>query len=159
MKPGDFVLEPPTDREGRAIASLAGGKYCHARLALEGDTTIEAVGDGVSIEPDVYEDDLAVSVPLSDAQRAALPAAAVEFLGLPYDTRAYWALGLAGIGWPPPYLRRDLGEPRAFTCAHFVVHVWREVGFDPFPGRRPQSITPGDLADVALREGWAALTL
>jgi hypothetical protein len=37
--------------------------------------------------------------------------------------------------------------------------VWRSVGFHAFTdGRLPQNVSPGDIADLALVNGWDATT-
>lgn len=157
-RPGDLVLEPPTDRRGRATASLGGGRYCHARIFTDDRLTVEAAADGARIEPHSYEGDLALSAPLTDEEREAIPAAAYDLVGTPYDNLALIPLALAGLGLRMPWLDRELVDRKRMTCAELVLRVWREVGFDPLPGVAAQSVTPGDLADVALRDHWPVYT-
>lgn len=156
MLPGDVILESPTDRYGRAVATFGASPYCHARLVVDYDgRTVEASGKGVVWEPDLYEGDLHVTAPLTAEQRREIVLAAEPLIGRPYSRGGLLALGLEGFGLGPAWLTRELDDPKRFTCAHLVAHVWKAVGFDPF-GRPAQSITPGDLADKALRDGWAA---
>lgn len=156
MRPGDFILEPPTDAYGRAVATLGGSRYNHVRLIVdETGRSVEAKAEGVAWTPDLYEGDLVVAAPLTAEQRRAIRAAAEPLIGLPYSRLGLLSLGLASFIPGPSWLRRERSEHRAFTCAHLVAHIWKAVGFDPV-GRPAQSVTPGELADLALRRGWDA---
>ncbi|MFD0044733.1 hypothetical protein ACFVGV_06035 [Pseudarthrobacter scleromae] len=154
MLPGDFVLEPPTDAYSRAVATLGGSRYNHVRLIVDyTGRSVEAVAGGVTWTPEVYQGDLLVAAPLTDDQRGAILAASEPLIGRPYSRAGLLSLGLASFAPGLPWLRRELAEHRAFTCAHLVAHIWKAVGFDPV-GRPAQSVTPGELADLALRRGW-----
>lgn len=157
MLPGDFILEPPGDRFGSLVAAVSQGRYCHVRLIAD-DAAASAEEDGVVWEDSFFEGDLAVSPPLTDEQRAGIQSAVQPLIGKPYSTFGMLAVGLARLGLRLPWLDRPLGDPPAVICSQLVVLAWRRVGFDPFPGRQPQDVTPGDLADVAFREGWPVYT-
>jgi hypothetical protein len=157
MLPGDVILEPPADAWGRLVASVDGARYCHVRI-MGADSAASAEDAGIVWEDRIFEGDLAISPPLTDEQRSKIQDELVPLIGRPYSRLGLVALGLARVGVKLPLLSREIPDPSAFICSQLAAHTWRRVGFDPFPGRPSQTITPGDLADVALREGWPVYT-
>ena len=161
MRPGDFILEPPEDRLGSLVAAVSGGRYSHVRLVVDEDgRTLSAQDEGAVWEDRVFEGDVLVSPPLTDAQRAMISTVAWRLHGTPYARLGFVLVGLARLGLRTPWLSRELDRPDRLICSQLVDLAWRRVGFHAFDdGRQPQDVTPGDLADLAFREGWDVYTL
>lgn len=161
MRPGDFVLETPEDRLGSIVAAVSGGRYSHVRLVVDEDgRTLSALDEGAVWEDMVYDGDLVVSPPLTDAQREQIAAVAQDLHGAPYARLGFVLVGLARLGLRTPWLSRELDRPDRLICSQLVDLAWRRVGFHAFDdGRQPQDVTPGDLADLAFRSGWPVYTL
>ncbi|MCZ9884652.1 hypothetical protein [Arthrobacter sp. B2a2-09] len=161
MRPGDFILESPTGLWGSVVASVSGGRYNHARLVVdESGRSLSAESDGAVWEPNTFEGDVVVSPPMTDAHRARIAAIADELVGTPYSRRGLVLVGLARLGLRTPWLSRELDRPGSLICSQLIDLSWRRAGFDAFAdGRQPQDVTPGDLADLAFRNGWDVYTL
>lgn len=161
MRPGDFILEPPTDLWGSLISAICGGRYSHVRLVVDDDGhTLSVEDDGAVWEPHLFEGDVLVSPPLTDEQRAKIAEIAAELHGAPYARLGFLAVGLARLGLRLPWLSRPMDRPRRLICSQLVALAWRRSGFEAFDdGRQPQDVTPGDLADLAFRSGWAVRKL
>jgi len=161
VRPGDFILETPEDLWGRIVASVSGGRYCHVRLVVDEDgRTLSAQDEGAVWEDRVFDGDLVVSPPLTDAQRDMISTVAWRLHGLPYSRRGLVLLGLARLGLRTPWISQELDRPDSLICSQLVDLAWRRVGFHAFDdGRQPQDVTPGDLADLAFRAGWDVYTL
>jgi hypothetical protein len=160
MLPGDIALYRPHGFVGRVICYVTRSRYCHVRLIVDADgTTVEANPPG-AFRGKVQEGDVVVSVPLTDEQRAKVPALAEALVDTPYGFLDVLVLGLAQFGLRLPFLRKRLGRTDRLFCSQLVDLVWGEVDFEAFDDKRlPQNVSPGDLADLAFASGWAATTI
>jgi hypothetical protein len=159
VRPGDVALYRPHNTLGRAVAVFDRSRYCHVRLIVNTDgTTVEADLKG-AIRGHVRDGDVIVTAPLTDAQRAQVPAVADTLLGTPYGFADIAALALAQLGIRLPSLSRRLDRYDRLFCSQLVDVVWQSVGFTAFDdGRLPQDVTPGDIADHALVNDWPTET-
>ena len=159
MKPGDVALYRPHNTLGATVAWLTRARYCHVRLIVdEAGHTVEADLKG-AIRGAVQKGDVIVTAPLTDAQRAAIPALAAGVVGTPYGFLDILALLLAAFGLRFRWLAHRVGRSDRLICSQLVDVVWQAAGFHAFDdGRLPQDVTPGDIADTALSTGWTAAT-
>jgi hypothetical protein len=157
MLPGDIALCHPDGWVGHDICFATRSRYCHVRLITDADgSTVEANPPG-AFRGRVQRGDVVVSVPLTDAQRAKVPALAGDLVGTPYGWLDVAALGLAQFGLQLPVLERRLARPDRLFCSQLVDVVWQSVEFHAFDdGRLPQNVTPGDLAELSFASGWKA---
>uniref|UniRef100_A0A9E7SI19 Nicotinamide mononucleotide transporter n=1 Tax=Arthrobacter phage SWEP2 TaxID=2945958 RepID=A0A9E7SI19_9CAUD len=160
MRPGDVVLTPASGGFGNIVSTVTWSRYSHVSLVVDHDgTTISANRSGAEWDG-IYEGDVVVSPPLSDVQRDLIHRAAVPLIGTPYGYRDVVALGLARMGFTSASLARQVERPDRLFCSQLVDLIWRRVGFHAFDdGRLPQAVTPGDIADLALRKGWDPVDL
>ncbi|MBX6387154.1 MAG: hypothetical protein IRZ07_29950 [Microbispora sp.] len=133
-------------------------RYNHVRLVVDTDGgVIEANPDGAD-RGHVHSGDVVVSPPLTDEQRARIPALAEALLGTPYGFLDVAALGLASLGFDVPSVRRRIIRPDRLFCSQLADLVLTQAGYQPFAdGRTPQAVSPGDFADLAFREGWPVI--
>jgi hypothetical protein len=159
MLPGDVALVRPGGWVGAGIDVVTTSRYCHIRLIVAEDgSTVEANPPG-AMRGRIQGGDVIVTAPLTDAQRAQVATTAAALIGIPYGWLDVAALGLAQFGIHPPGLSKRLGRPDRLFCSQLVDLVWRSVGFHAFTdGRLPQNVSPGDIADLALVNGWDATT-
>lgn len=157
MRPGDVALFRPDGFFGYVICFVTRSRYCHVRLIVDADgSTVEAEYTGAR-RGRVEDGDLIVSPPLADVQRAKIEAVAAPLVGIPYAWADIFALGIAQLGIRLPFLRKMISRPDRLFCSQLVDQVWRAVGYQAFDdGRLPQNVSPGDIADIAFRAGWAA---
>jgi hypothetical protein len=160
MRPGDAALYRPHNTLGEAIAAFTRSRYCHVRLIVDEDgSTVEADFKG-AIQGHVQDGDVIVSPPLTDAQRAIIPVVAEHLIGTPYGFLDIAALALASVGIRNRWLAARIARTDQLICSQLVDVVWQATGFHAFAdGRLPQDVTPGDIADTALSNGWTAQTL
>jgi hypothetical protein len=159
MRPGDVALYRPHNTLGAIVAWLTRARYCHVRLITTTDgQTVEADLKG-AIRGRVQPGDVIVSAPLTDAQRALIPVLAAAVVGTPYGFLDILALLLASFGLRFPALAARIERSDRLICSQLVDVVWQAAGFHAFAdGRLPQDVTPGDIADTALSNGWTAHT-
>lgn len=160
LRPGDVVLTPASGGIGNLIAAVTWSRYSHVSVVIDDEgNTVSANPDGAELDG-IFEDDVVISPPLTDAQRDGIRAAALDLLGTPYGRWDVFVLGLARLGFSSPSLAREVARPDRLFCSQLVDLVWRRVGFHAFDdGRLPQAVTPGDIADMALRKGWPPVDL
>lgn len=157
-RPGDFALSRSDGFVGAAIRVGTRSRYNHLRLVTSdrGDV-LESLGQGAT-PGKIRPGDVVVSVPLTDAQRAAVPAVATSLVGVQYSYVGVALLGLAqvGIHLPGPLADR-LRDPADLFCSQLWDEAVLRVGFHAFAdGRLPHNVSPGDLHDLAFRSGWPA---
>ena len=157
--PGDFAVVRPRSEVGDTIdimerlAGYAGGGFVHAFIAVEGFDIVEAEPHGAVCHPYHYDPNgvewSTGKIALTSAQRTAIVAAAMGYVGTPYSFLDYaaiaahrfhlWAPGLAG------YVR----STRHMICSQLVDQCYRDAGVELFhDGRLPQFVVPDDLAEL-----------
>jgi hypothetical protein len=136
-------------------------RYNHVRLVVSPHgAVVEARPRGAS-RGHVSHGDVVVRPPLTLAQRLQIPDIAASFVeangghGIPYGFLDVAALGLAQFGITLPSVKRRIRRPDRLFCSQLVDYAWTLAGFTAFTDERPeQDVSPGDLADLAFREGW-----
>jgi hypothetical protein len=156
MRPGDVALERGHTLVGFLIRLGTRSRVNHAKLVVSEDgRCLSANADGADYEY-VKPSDIIVSAPLTDDQRAMIPAIADHLAGTPYGYLDCAALGLAQLGITLPSVKRRLARPDRLFCSQLVDYAWQLVGFHAFNDLRPpQDVSPGDLADLAFTAGWS----
>jgi hypothetical protein len=159
VKPGDAALYRPHNPAGAIVALLTRARYCHVRLITDTTgATVEADLKG-AIVGRIQPGDVIVSPPLTDAQRAKIPAIAAGVVGTPYGFLDILALLLASFGLRFRWLAHRIERSDRLICSQLVDTVWHAADFDAFTDDRlPQDVTPGDIADLALANGWTTTT-
>jgi hypothetical protein len=144
---------------GHAVTWFDLSRYCHVRLVTSEDgATVEADLKG-AVRGRVRAGDVIVSPPLTDAQRALIGEAAAGLVGTPYGFPDIAALALKRLGIRLPGLNHRIERSDRLICSQLVDVVWQSVGFRGFDdGRLPQDVTPGDIADLSLADGWTSHT-
>lgn len=99
-------------------------------------------------------DVLYVSPPdLTGAQRQAICAAGMRYLGVGYSAVDYFALAAHRFHLPIPGLRRYVASSRRMICSQLVDQAYQDAGVHLFrDGRWPGFCTPADLAALLGRE-------
>lgn len=158
-KPGDVALTRSPSLVGWAIRLGTRSHYNHARLVVsEYGDVVEALSRGAS-RGVVRSDDVVVRPPMTDRERAEIPAIGESLLGTPYGFLDVAAIGLAQFGLVLPSVTRRIERPDHLFCSQLVDYAWTLAGFHAFDdGRVPQDVTPGDLADLAFRSGWTVVS-
>ena len=159
LLPGDVALARGSGIVDALIRWGTRSRYNHARLVVDGlGETVEALSSG-AIRRHVQLTDVIVRPPLTGKQRAAIPGIAASLVGTPYGFLDVAALGLAQFGITLPSVTRRIARPDRLFCSQLVDEAWREAGFHAFTdGRTPQDVSPGDLADLAFRDGWEVVS-
>lgn len=170
MLPGDIALFRPHNLVGRTIGVVTAARYCHVRLIVTPDGDTVEADFGGAVRGHVEPGDVIVTAPLTPVQRARIPAVAAAMVGIPYGFVDILALGLAQAGVRLPSLARRIARPDRLFCSQLVDLAWQGAGFHAFtpetdPGYRrtgrerlPQDVSPGDIADLAFVNSWAATT-
>lgn len=92
-------------------------------------------------------------VDLTEAQRAAVVAAARGIIGVPYSFADYLSLALAHFHIRPAWLKRYISSNRHMLCSQAVDYCYMQAGVHLFnDGRIPGDVTPADLAAL-IEEG------
>lgn len=156
--PGDIALHGSHTFIGLGIQFGTRSRFNHVRLVIdEQGNTVEAEPRGAS-RGVIVTTDVVVRPPLSLAQRRRIRGLADATLGTPYGFLDVAALGLAQFGLVLPGVKRRIVRPDRLFCSQLVDYVWTEAGYHAFDdGRVPQNVSPGDLADLAFREGWPVI--
>lgn len=91
-------------------------------------------------------------IPLTDAQRAAIVAAAKGYVGTPYSAADYFALAAHRLRLPGSRLLKGyVADSRHMICSQLVDQCYQDAGVKLFDdGRWPGYVTPGALADLIL---------
>jgi len=160
VRAGDFALARSEGFAGVVIRAVTFSPYNHVRLITsEHGDTLESLGQGAT-PGFVRPGDVVVSVPMSDEQRAMIPAIARSLHRTPYSYTGVILLGLARLGVirnPEGWLATRLRRRDDLFCSQLVDEAHLRVGWHNFTdGRLPHNVTPGHLADLAFRSGWPA---
>lgn len=163
LEAGDFGL---TKVSGPAGALIRFGQYLygnssefeHAFLILDNQEVLEAEPGGAIITPlSNYidrTDTVFIKVPLTDEQRVKANLAGRGLKGTPYSFLDYLALAMLHFHIRPKWLKDYVASDGHMICSQLVDEVELLVGYHMFDdGRAPQEVTPGGLADWAIRQG------
>jgi hypothetical protein len=162
FQPGDMALVHNSGFVSAAIRWGTRSRYNHVRLVtgISGNT-VEAQPQG-AVRGHVHPNDLVLRPPLlTSFQRAWIREAAAGFVlanhgkGIPYGFLDVAALGLAQFGITLPSVKRRIKSPDHLFCSQLYDYALSLAGYHLFTDdRTPQDVSPGDLADLAFREGW-----
>lgn len=156
MRPGDIALAVNSQAwYAYLICLFTRSRYSHVRLIVdESGRCVEAVAGGVRYGT-VMPGDVVIPAPLTDSQRETIRDWADQYIGIPYAWLDVVLLGLAQVGVRLPWLaRRRVERPDRLFCSQLIDLAWSDAGYDAFrDGRLPRNVSPGDLADLALRWG------
>jgi hypothetical protein len=154
-QPGDMALVHESGFVETGIQFGTRSRYNHVRLIVSPHgAVVEARPRGAS-RGHVSPGDVVVRPPLTLAQRLQIPDIAAGLLGTPYGFLDVAALGLAQFGITLPGVKRRIARPDRLFCSQLCDYAWSLAGFTAFTdGRTPQDVSPGDLADLAFRDGW-----
>ena len=153
--PGDVALVHESGFVETAIQFGTRSRYNHVRLIVDTKGhTVEAKPQGAA-RGRVQPGDVVARPPLSAEQRWRISDIAASLVGTPYGFLDVAALGLAQFGVTLPSVTRRVARPDRLFCSQLCDLAWSLAGFQAFAdGRVPQDVSPGDLADLAFREGW-----
>jgi len=131
--------------------------YEHAFVYLGGGQLVEAQPGGAELRPlSVYDGRPALwstgRYALTDAQRAAIAAAARGYIGVPYSAADYVALAAHRFHLPVgPLIKGYVASSRHMICSQLVDQCYLDAGVHLFSdGRWPGYVTPADLAKLLL---------
>ncbi|MEV8095907.1 hypothetical protein [Kitasatospora sp. NPDC085879] len=129
--------------------------YEHAFVYLGGGQLVEAQPGGAELRPlSVYDGRPALwstgRYALTDAQRAAIAAAARGYIGVPYSAADYVALAAHRFHLPVgPLIKGYVASSRHMICSQLVDQCYLDAGVHLFSdGRWPGYVTPADLAGL-----------
>jgi len=155
MQAGDIAMVKTTAIWGALIRVFTRSRYDHAVLILnDRGLAVEAVPSGARycyVQPE----DIVVSPPLTSDQRLVVRAKGHALIGTRYNFLDVGLLGLAQLGVRAEWLRKRLARADRLFCSQLIDLALQDAGYHLFEdGRLPQNVSPGDLADLAFREGW-----
>jgi hypothetical protein len=173
-EPGDFACVPvgglagPLISFGEWLNGSAFGHYDHAYIYVGNPAgrpparygyKAQAEPGGAQIRPlNSYADqDLGAlwstgKIALTPAQRDAIVAAALRYLGTPYSFLDYAALAAHRLGVPAPGLRSYIASTGHVICSQYDDQCYADAGVHLFTdGRWPGYVTPADLAALVTR--------
>lgn len=156
FRPGDVALVCHHNLYGEAIRLVTRARYNHARFVVdkEGGVVEALVRRGAS-RGQVQPGDLVLRPPLTDEQVARIPEIGERLVRTKYALADVAALGLARCGLMLPVVEERIKRPDRLFCSQLVDYGWELAGYHAFTdGRVPQNVDPGDIGDLALREGW-----
>lgn len=157
-QPGDLAVVRPRSLIGDDIdimERLAGyrGGFVHAFVAVEYPNIVEAEPHGAVCHPFHYDPHgiewSTGRIVLTPAERAAIVAAAMGYVGTPYSFLDYAAIAAHRFHLWAPGLAGYVTSTRHMICSQLVDQCYRDGGVELFePGRLPQFVVPDDLAEV-----------
>ncbi|WP_431679392.1 hypothetical protein [Kitasatospora sp. KL5] len=131
--------------------------YEHAFVYVGGGELVEAQPGGAELRPlSVYDRRSALwssgRYDLTDAQRAAIVAAARGYVGVGYSVADYFALAAHRFRLPVgPLIKNYVASSRHMICSQLVDQCYLDAGVHLFSdGRWPGYVTPADLAGLLL---------
>jgi uncharacterized protein YycO len=151
LEPGDVLLSTSLHWLSSAIKVGTRSPFSHAAIYWGRMSFLEAVGHGVcnfNVLASAVSDKRSVRVlRLSSRFAADIRTRAAEAASS-YIGREYWVEGAIKS---PFGLKSDQSLGRVF-CSHLVTQSFADAGVELCPGRRPEFVTPGDLAKSDLLE-------
>ena len=156
-QPGDFAVVRPRSLVGDDIdiaERLAGykGGFVHAFVAVDDGNIVEAEPHGAVCHPfhyDPYGVEWSTGrLVLTPAERSAIVAAAMGYVGTPYSFLDHAAIAAHRFHLWAPGLQRYVKSTRHMICSQLVAQCYADAGVDLFPGRWPGFVVPDDLAAI-----------
>lgn len=159
-QPGDFAV---TSVHGPVGFLISVGEWLNGSRFGHWDHAFVYVGDGQIVEAqpegarlaglDKYQGrPVAWStghVELTEAERAAVVAAARSFIGVPYSAADYFALALWHFRLRIPWARNVMASRKSMICSQLTDAAYAAAGVHLFDdGRQPGDVTPADLAQL-----------
>lgn len=147
-QPGDFAVVRTRGLVGWAIRLVTRSPWNHAVVFVTGTEIVEANPSGAARDRFRYVIAAFSSgiVDLTDAQRAAITARALELVGTPYGFLDLLSLGCLQYGIRPRFIRDRVRRCDRMVCSQLVDACYDAAGVHLFPdGRTPMDVTPGDL--------------
>lgn len=123
----------------------------HAGVYLPDGMIGEAETSGFRIVPNHYSTLITVPMDLTDAQRAAVPAAAKKLVGVPYNFIDIAALAISLITRTktPRLIERRLSRPDRLICSQACDQLMLNIGVHLYQdGRLPGEVTPADILQL-----------
>lgn len=163
---GDIGLVHVSGFAGRAIRfgqaiwgdNPAARGWEHAFIAVGDGTIIEAASQGAIRRPEseYAEDEVLWWTPqITDYlhRHDAGALVAPRFVGRPYNWLDYIALTGTRLHWTFSnwFINRACSD-RTVICSQLVAAAYADTGAQIIPGRPAWEVTPGDLAEAALRD-------
>lgn len=148
MLPGDYFVARTDTIPGWFIRLFTRSKWNHAGILVSHKRTVEAFGRRVRFgRPTAYRTVLWSGETLTEVQRQKIIVEAIGDVGKGYGWADIIALGLWtwGIRWA--WLDRIVANQKRLICSQLVAQCYADAGITLIPGKRPQQVTPGDLAD------------
>lgn len=144
MQAGDVVFMKPGGIIGRLVAKFDGSPYSHVAIAVSETHIAEAQGHTRSRVWPLYErDNMVLSLPLTEEQRAAIPVIAINHTGRWYDWRliAYYFMNRV--------LRLDTkaiwNSQNNLICSELVASVLHTAGYIPAVELKNKNVSPSEL--------------
>lgn len=165
-QPGDYGLwrTPWSGWAPRAVGGWLLGwlirwgtrsNFNHAVLYVGDGEVGESLGDGFVIHHDRELDAYVWStgaVPVTDAERVKIVAAAHAMQGVPYGYLDILALALSTRGLCFKWAFDRIARTDTSICSQAVARCWDEAGIELVAGKLACEVTPGDLDDVRLHK-------
>lgn len=164
VQPGDFAVIPVSGPVGKLISIgefLDGsgfGDYDHAEIYVGNNQTLGAYPGGAALV-DLPQDQSGWlwstgHITLTDAERTAIVANAMECKGIPYSSLDYFALAAHRLHIPAPLLKEYIASTKHLICSQLVDLCYNNAGVHLFNDNRwPGYVTPADLAAVINSNG------
>jgi cell wall-associated NlpC family hydrolase len=151
MLPGDFAVVATGGWAGWLIRLVTRARVNHAMIYVGDHVVIEANPSGACPASVSEYDGLTLhwsALPLTDAERGHVVAAARAHIGAPYSWVDDACIGLARIFGVhvPEWVRLRLAGKDHLMCSQLVDLCYSEAGIELFrDDRLPGDVTPGDL--------------
>jgi uncharacterized protein YycO len=144
---GDYGVVRTSGAAAFAIRVGTRSPYNHAFVHVGGGRIVEAEPGGAIISPASKYPAAAWSTrALTDAERAAIAAAALGLVGTPYGWPDIAALGFACAGIRSHWIDARIETEHRLICSQLVDRAYLLGGVHLFnDGRLPGEVTPGDL--------------
>jgi hypothetical protein len=147
---------------GRLIRQITRSPVNHAAILCDAHTVLEARPSGAVFSDwseyaaGVGEDVIGTArLPLTDAQRAQVPAVAAELEGTPYNFLDLLSVGLLQYHIRLSPLRAIVERQDRLICSQLVDEFLRRLGYSIYDDHRwPGDVTPGDLLWTAVGRSW-----
>jgi len=162
LAPGDFILVRSNGVVGWLIRAITRSPVNHAAIVRDDDTVLEARAKGAvftawSKYASRFGKDAVgtARLPLTEAQRAKVPAVADQLEGTPYGFLDLLSVGLLQYHIRLSPLRTIVARQDRAICSQLVDEFLQRLGFSIYDdGRWPGDVTPGDLLWTAVLRSW-----